>query len=536
MPKRIKILAAFASVALLAAACGSGGGGGGGNPSPTQGNSKATGGQFSIAIGEPHNLFPPGNCYASECTSVINALWAGLVGMKNDKLVYRVAKSITSSDSTHWDIKLNKGYTFHNGDPVTADAFIRAWNHTAYGPNAQSTSGFFTTFKGYSAMQGKHPKAKTLSGLTKVNNDEFKVTLNQPFSQFPYMLLYTPAFAGVTQTCLQSISKCNEKPIGDGPYEMSGSWQHNQQIVVTRDRSYKGPNAGHANQITYKIYTNIATAFRDWQAGNLDIEAPEPSQVPQAKQAAGNQQIEANTSDFTYIGLPGYLGYLKNPKIRHALSLAINRKLLITKLLSGLGTPAQSVVSPIVPGGGGDHCDYCTYNPQRAKKLVKEAGGLPKTITIWVNSGAGNDQWVEAVGNMWKQTFGVNYTIKSLQFPPYLDTLGKHKGTGPYRLGWIMDYPSMVDYLKPIYLTDAPENYAGYSNPSFDALIKKGSSEPSNQAAIKDYTKAENLLLKDMPIIPVYYGKAFYIYSKHVSNVKFDALYRIPVWDVTVNQ
>lgn len=532
MFRRIRLAAVLAIAALAVAACG---GGGGGNNAGGQ-NPNAQGGSFSIAIGEPHNLFPAGNCYASECTSVINQLFTGLIEADNGDLRYRVAKSITSSDQVHWDIKLNKGWKFHNGEPVNADAFMRAWNYTAYGPHAQQTAGFFTRFKGYDAMQGDHPRAKTLSGLKKVNDYEFKVTLTEPFSQFKYSLLYTPAFAPASQKCLDNIKACNEgeMPLGDGPYQMKGTWRHNDKITLRKYADYTGEDAGRADQITFQIYSNMATAFRDWQAGNLDIVAPVPSQVPQARQAAGDRVVEADTSDFTYIGLPGYIGYLKDPKVRHALSLAINRKAIIKNLLSGLGTPAQSVVSPIVQGGGGDHCDYCEYDPKRAKKLMSQTAGLPSTITLWVNSGAGNDEWVQAVGQQWKQTFGVDFRIKELQFPDYLDKLGNGKVTGPFRLGWIEDYPSMVDYLKPIYFTDAPSNYMHYSNPKFEALVNQGSAATSQSEAISDYSKAEDMLIEDMPVIPMYYGKAFYIYSDQVSNVNYSALYRIDVSQVTV--
>lgn len=542
MRRHIKTMAIAGSVAVLAAACG---GGGGGNEAGSSGGggggneAAGSGGTFSVAIGEPHNLFPPGNCYASECSQVIQTLWAGLDTVQDGKLQYRVAKSITSDDQVHWDIKLNKGYTFHNGEPVNADAFIRAWNYTAYGPNAQNTSGFFTQIKGYDALQGKKPKAKKLSGLKKVNDYEFQVTLNAPFSQFPYMLTYTPAFAAVSQKCLDNVDACNEgkMPIGNGPYEMDGQWAHNDHVNVKKVKNYKGNDAGKADAIHFKIYQKMETAYRDWQAGNLDIVEPVPSQWDQAKQSAGDKVIQEPSSEITYLGLPLYVDYLKDPKIRHGLSLAINRKALIDKLLAGLGKPAQTLVSPVVPGGGGDHCDYCKYDPKRAKQLVQEAGGLPDTITLWVNSGAGNDEWVQAVGNMWKQTFGIKYNIKSLQFPEYLDTLKKGKGTGPYRLGWIMDYPSMVNYLKPIYFKGAPTNYSKYYNPKFQALVKKGSAAPNQDEAIKYYTKAEDMLIEDMPVIPMYTGESHWIYSDHVGNVHYAKTLNHPNYrDVTVNQ
>lgn len=527
-----KTIALAAAVSLLAAGCGSGGEE---NDNGGAGESTKEGGSFSIAIGEPSALFPPQACYASECSHVIKTLWSGLVEMKDEELQYRVAESIESEDQQTWTIKLREGYEFRNGEPVNADAYIRAWNWAAYAPNGAVTAGFFTRIEGYDALQGENPESKELSGLKKTGDYEFEVTLNQPFSQFPYMLLYKPAFSAVSQECLNNVKACNEgeMPIGNGAYQMAGPWKHNQSITVMRAEDYAGPDAGNAEEIQFKIYTNMDTAFRDYQAGNIDIVAPVPSQVEQAKSVAGDRVIQENSSTFTYIGLPLYIDYLKDPAVRHALSLAIDRQTIIDQLLAGLGTPAQSVTSPIVPGGGTDECEYCEYDPERAKEMMPD-GALPDTITLWVNSGAGNDQWVQAVGNMWRETFGVDYEIKSLQFPEYLDTLGKGKSTGPYRLGWAMDFPSMVNYLKPIYFEGAPTNYSQYASEEFEQLVLEGSAAPSQDEALAKYTEATRVLLEDMPVIPISYGEAFYIYSEDVENVNYSGLYDILLSDVTV--
>lgn len=535
MQKNLKIPAILACLSLLLAACGGGAGDGDGGAGGDTDASGQQGGSFSIAIGEPSALFPPQNCYASECSSVISSLWAGLVEMEDDELVYRVAESIESEDQVVWTVKLKDGFTFHNGEPVNAQAFIRGWNWAANPANGAVTAGFFTQIKGYEAMQGDNPEATKLSGLKKIDDLTFEVTLNAPFSQFPYMLLYKPAFAAVSQECLDNIDACNEgeMPIGNGPFQMKSPWQHNDKIVVEKWADYPGEDPANADQVTFEIYQKMETAFRDFQAGNLDLIAPIPAQVPQARQAAGDRVIEADSSNFTYIGLPLYIDYLQDPDVRHALSLAIDRQALIDNLLAGLGTPAQSVTTPIVPGGGGDHCDYCEYDPERAKKLMPDSA-LPNTVTLWVNSGAGNDQWVQAVGNQWSRAFGVDFEIKSLQFPEYLDKLGKSDVTGPYRLGWIMDYPSMVNYLKPIYFEDAPTNYSDYHNEKFEQLVLEGSAAESQEEAIKLYTEAQELLIEDMPVIPMYHGEAFWVYSEHVTDVNYDPLSRIDVTEVSV--
>lgn len=531
--RRPRVLIGLAAVlALVVTSCGGGDGGGG----DVAGGEGATGGSYSTNMSEPDALGPHSLCYSSECGKVLSVLYAGLVDLdENGDLIYRIAESVETEDQVTWTIELREDWTFHNGEPVNADSFIRAWNWAAYAPNAADTNGFFSVIEGYRAMnpteEGAKPTATELSGLEKVDDHTFTVTLNAPFSQFDRSLLYTNAFGAQTAECFEDVDACNEMPIGTGPYKMV-SWEHDQSVVVERWDDYPGENAGLADGITFKIYADTGTAFRDFQAGNLDVlNEPNPENVEQARQLAGDRAVEEVEASFYYMGIPQYLD-VWTPQHVHALSLAINREAITENLLAGLAEPAASLVPPSIPGGGGEKCDVCTYDPDRAKQLMAEAGGPPSdTITLWVNSGAGNEEWVKAIGNSWRETFGIDYTLETPQFADYLDTLEAHQVTGPFRLGWSMDYPSMVNFLKPIYSSGFPSNYTGYSNEEFEQLIAEGNAADDTDAAIEKYTEAEELLLETMPTIPVYFGKAFYVYSDNVENAPYSVLHEVPEYE-----
>jgi oligopeptide transport system substrate-binding protein len=146
---------------------------------------------------------------------------------------------------------------------------------------------------------------------------------------------------------------------------------------------------------------------------------------------------------------------------------------------------------------------------------------------------------VEAVGNQLRENLGIEFTLQgNLDFSEYLP-LGDAKGyTGPFRLGWSMDYPSPQNYLEPLYSTAAQppagSNSAFYSNPDFDALVAKGNQAASNDEAIDFYQQAEDLLLEDMPIMPMFFGLEQTVWSENVDNVKVDIFGRVDVASVTV--
>ncbi|HWB34520.1 MAG TPA: ABC transporter substrate-binding protein, partial [Rugosimonospora sp.] len=161
------------AMAVVVSACGGGNSGGG-----------SSGGTVTIGIAEPEHLLP-GNTVESNGFQVDSALFTPLVRFDDDgKTDYSqaAAESITSDDKLVWTVKLRDGMTFHNGQKVTADSYIKAWNYTAYGPNAQiGADPFFTRIAGYADMQSPDgtapPKATTLSGLQKVDDLTFTVTL-----------------------------------------------------------------------------------------------------------------------------------------------------------------------------------------------------------------------------------------------------------------------------------------------------------------------------------------------------------------------
>src|SRR3954464_1690203 len=189
------LVAAGIAAAMMLSACGGSDNGGGGS------SAQATGGTFSIYIGEPENPLVPGNTTEDQGNQVVSSLWTGLVQYdKKGGVTYTgVADSIKSDDSTTWTIKLKDGWKFHDGTPVTAKSFVDAWNYTAYSPNAQGASSFFNLVgvKGFSDLQaptgadGKptgDPAAKEMSGLKVVDDKTFTVTLTKPFTQFPTAL------------------------------------------------------------------------------------------------------------------------------------------------------------------------------------------------------------------------------------------------------------------------------------------------------------------------------------------------------------
>jgi peptide/nickel transport system substrate-binding protein/oligopeptide transport system substrate-binding protein len=140
----------------------------------------------------------------------------------------------------------------------------------------------------------------------------------------------------------------------------------------------------------------------------------------------------------------------------------------------------------------------------------------------------GHKPWIDATCNQIKKNLGVD-CVGNPQ-PKFSELLIKVKAkqpVGAFRLGWIFDYPAMENYLTPLYKTGGSSNYYGYSNPEFDKLVSAGDRAASPQEATRLYQQAEDLLARDVPVLPMRFGLNSFAHSTRVANVHMDLFFRV---------
>jgi oligopeptide transport system substrate-binding protein len=507
--KSAKWVAIAAVVALGATACG--GGGDDGSSSKGKGD-----GVISVEIGEPQNSLVPTNTYETEGGQVINALFTGLTKLDaSNKVVNAMAQSIETKDNKVWTIKLKPGYTFHNGEKVTAQSFIDAWNYGADQTNAQQTNPLFSHIQGYSDLnpgEGKKPATDKMSGLKAVDDNTLQVTLTAPFAAFTSQLSFT-AFVPLPKAFFKDPKGFGEAPIGNGPFKMSGTFKHNEAINTTKYDKYPDASKIEVKGVDFKIYSNPDTAYKDLVAGNLDSLLTIPtSGLPTYKKDLPGRTIDEADSAVGYIGFPiKYNKAFQNADLRKSISMAIDRKTISEKVFLGARTPADDYISPIIDGYRKGACgDACTLNVAKAKELYKKSGGLPgNKLELGYNADGGHKEWIEAVANQLQQNLGLKVTAKPFeQFQTILNDLDAKKYQGAFRMAWSMDYPDMEDYLRPVFSKEAianGSNYSGYVNEDFEKLLTQGDKAATHEESVKIYQQADDVLLKDMPYIPVYF-------------------------------
>ncbi|MEV0193561.1 ABC transporter substrate-binding protein [Kitasatospora purpeofusca] len=533
-----KWLVAATAIALAATACST--------SSKSTDKAASGGGTIAVQLGEPQHGLIPQNTAESEGAEVLGALFAGLIeyDTKTNEPKLRVAESIESPDSKLWTIKLKDGYTFHNGEKVTAQSFVDAWNWGANQDNAAEGLPFFAKIDGSADLapgKDKKPTTDKLKGLTVVDDKTFTVALTAPFSQFKTMLGYN-AFYPLPKAFFQDKKTFEEAPIGNGPFQMDGKWEHNQQIKVKRYDNFPASDGKAKLQgVTFKIYDKLETAYNDLRADNIQATDKLPiSAMGTVKGEFGDRYIYKPESGVGYIGFPiatNPATYGK-PEIRKAISMAIDREAITKTIFSGTRVPADDFVNPLIPGyRKGAMGDAAKYDPTKAKALWDSVGGVPNnTIELGYNADGGHKEWIEAVANQLKKNLGVEVTTKPFEkFGKILDALGEKQYSGAFRMAWSMDYPSIENYLRPIFSKVAIENgsnYGGYVNEQFESLLDQADQAKSPEEGQKLYQQADDVLIQDLPYIPVYTYMSSAAYSKKIKNFDTDAQGRMNLDEV----
>ena len=536
---QMRIGTSAAAVAMLALVLGGCGGGG-----------TTTDGQVvSIGIGEPKSLLPT-RANEANGSQVLAALFTPLVdydaGMRPIPLA---AESITTEDNRTWTIRLRPGWTFHNGEPVTADAYINAWNAGAYGPNAHDANYFFQKIEGYAALNPTDartpPAAKKLSGLVRKDDLTFEVTLSEPYVNFKSMLGYTvfyplplAAFKDVANNVIDPAFQ--EAPIGQGPFRMQGGWQHDQLIETRRYEDYAGPVKPKVEGISFRIYQQLTTQYQDLLAGQLDVVPQIPIEnIGGAAGDLGDRFRQSPSSTIQFLAIPTFDPRFASAYIRRAISMAIDRDEIATTLFRGSQVPLWSFVSPIVPGYREGSCGTaCELDRAAAKTLFESAGGAAAVggrIEIAYNVDGGHKPWVDATCNQIRAALGVE-CVGNPQ-PKFSELLIKARNKEPlglFRMGWIFDYPAIENYLGPLYTTAGSSNYYGYSNPEFDALVAAGDRAATPEEALVSYQQAEDILARDMPVLPLRSMLNNYGFSPRMRNVELDLFNQVKLLQLEI--
>ncbi len=517
------VSATICALALLASGCGSG------SSTNTEGAEQSSGSRSSNnAVVSVHGCEPaqpliPSNTVESCGGQVVDAINSRLVRFDDQGKAHNdLASEIKGNDDmSQYKVTLVDGRKFSDGTPITAKSFTRAWSWAANVNNGQLNASFFANIKGFDDLQKQGvPADAQFSGLKVIDDKTFTVDLISPSSTFPIQVGYG-AFAPLPESFYKDPKAYGENPVSSGPYKFE-SWQHNAMVKLRKNSDYGGEVKVQNGGIDYKVYTDMGSAYSDVQAGNLDVIDRIPTSAVKTfmtdsmvqsynKPGSGLQMFTIPTA-MEHFG-QDQEGHLR----RQAISMAIDRKMLIDKVLGGLGVQPTDFTAPTIPGYA-KHLkgsDNIKYNAKRAKEYWAKADAISKwpadrSFRMLYNADGGSKDFYDGMANSIKNTLGIK--AEATPVPTFSEFRGNIKkrlyNDAAFRSSWSPDYPSPESYLMSNFASSAADgngsNDGDYKNPKFDSLLKQAAMAKDTNEANKFFQQAEEILLQDMPAVPLY--------------------------------
>lgn len=435
--------------------------------------------------------------------------------------------------ATGWDVS-DGGlvYTFHlrpngrwsNGDPVTADDFAFAFQRILTPAFAASYSYMLWPIKNAEAYNTGKITDFSQVGVTVINPLTLQITLSAPTPYLPALAAHN-TWMPVHRSTIEKFGRFDQKGtrwtrpgnlVGNGPFELK-QWIPNGRIAVERNPYYWDAAHVRLHRIEFYPIESRETEEMAFQAGQLHVTygLPDSSIKRYQRNHPELLRIDPILSTF-YLFLNVNRPPLNNPKVRYALSLAVDRTAIVRDVMANSRVPAHAFTPPDCGG----------YTPRaqvpddfaRARQLLAEAGypggrGLP-TMEVLSYQTESAVRILEVIQAEWARELGVHITITPQEQKTLFQNSRDHNYTIAFS-GWIADYPDPLTFLGTM-VTGGGNNWAGWSNPTYDHLLDEAAHSADNQQRFAFFQQAEALLLKDAPLIPLYYDTAVYLKQPYV--------------------
>lgn len=417
----------------------------------------------------------------------------------------------TSEDGLVWRFFLRPQLKWSNGEPLTARDFVYAWRRLLSPEQASPSAGLLLA-TGINNAQSIYAGALDLDALgVEAESDQIlKVILERPVPYFLQLISQRP-FVPVNERTIAQFGKQWTQPgkmVSNGPYRLV-NWVPNERIEAERNVQYWDDAHTRIQRVTYLPLASQHAERLRYEAGEIQLTNRVALEYYQKTMAETPERIWGLPLLGTYL----YTFNLRRPelqdvRVRQALSIAVDRRLL-TEKVSGQGErPAWSLL-PGMPdyqelGSALALVDMPT-RLARATALLTEAGynsAHPLKLTLTYNTSENHKKLALAVAAMWKP-LGVEITLNNMEWNAYQVA----KDSGDFMLARSFLFG---DYVEPSSMLGSfrcqdPQNESGYCNPAFDGLLQQAADTLDGSARTGLYRKAEQLLMEEMPVIPVYH-------------------------------
>ncbi len=491
---------------------------------------------------EPGSLHP-GTAQGTHDSWVLEHAFEGLTKKTPEgEIVPGMAKDWeVSDDGITWTFNLREDVKWSNDDPVTAHDFEYAWKY-ALNPDTAAEYAYQLYYleggEEYNSSENKDEYAELEEkvGVKALDDHTLEVKLAEAtpyFLDLTSFYTYYPVNKKVQEENPEWALEADTY-VSNGAFKLT-EWKHKESMKLEKNENYYDKDKINLDEVNFVMIDNADTAWQMYQADELDLVYPLPPDVTGELSSKDDPEFEL-APDFTvyYYNLNNDVKPFNNVKVRKALSMAIDRKAIVEHVQQGGQQPAYGIIPPGIPDVEGDFQensgDLFKEDVEEAKKLLKEGlaeegmDEMPE-FKLTYNTDEGHKKNAEAVQEMWRKNLGINVTLENVEFQVKLD----REKAGDYEIsrgGWQGDYVDPMTFVD-LWVTGGSFNDANWSNEEYDKNVKIAKTSMDPKERMEAMHKAEEILMDEMPIIPVYFYTMPFTVKPHVKGV-FTPINRYP--------
>ncbi len=473
---------------------------------------------------------------ALQSFTVLNDLGEGLMADdRHGALIPGVAEShVVSEDGLRYTFKLREDARWSNGDPVTAGDFAYAYRRLADPATAALYVDSVTAIANAKAIIAGELEPDSL-GVTAIDPLTLEISLEQPTPYFLALLVH-PSMHPIHESSVKAHGDAFARPgnlVTNGAYRLTGL--RPGAIVELERNDYYWDNANTAiDRVHYHVLPEPMSEYNRFRSGELHITDSVPTDIFEQVREDFPDELKVATSFTIY-----YYGYnvirppfKDSPELRQALSMAIDRDVLVEKITRRGEQPAYSWVPPGIEGYESAQLSFAGLSQQerteQARRLYQAAGygeDNPLEVELRYNTSDTHQRIALAIQAMWREALGFEATLINEEFRVLLANMQAREVTQVFRSSWKGAYVDAHSFLTA-FESDSPSNLAGWVSEEYDDLMQRAATQTDPGMRSRYLEEAERLLLIEQPLIPLYFYVSKHLVSTEVAGWADNALDR----------
>jgi ABC-type transport system substrate-binding protein len=432
-------------------------------------------------------------------------------------------KTVNPDGTVTYTFHIREDALFHDRKPVRASD-VKYSLERAADPAIQSLTAEFFLGDIVGVSEKLNGEADEISGVQEVDDRTVAITIDRDVTTFLYKLTYPTAFV-VDQTQTEANPDgWTRNPNGTGPFSLD-EWRFGEELILKANPRYH-LGAPKLDTVRFLLAGSGVTLYESGEIDVTGVALDDLERVQDPSEQLNAEYVTGNRLSLDYIGFNTTSPPFDDPNLRRAFAMAIDKEQIARVVFKDAIPAAHSIIMPGLPAYN-ENARAPEFDAAAARQLLAASRYgddlLSGAMTVAIaesGTGASSGPGTAAIVEMWRDNLGIEVEIEQAETATFFQDVA----TGRYQmflLGWIMDYPTEDDLLNIHFDSESPNNDTFYSNSQVDDLLRSALLETDEQQRIEKYQQAEQILLDDLPWVPLFFDRYHALVKPYVKDFLF---------------